>query len=451
MREDETPVMASARIAETLGDLRLSTGELSSLASAIEQRFHNILRLRSGVDPSSIPLPLEPVDWYRNGYRNRDALSRPSMQIGYAAGDYYLQDAGSLLALACAEADSPESLNGKLVCDLCAAPGGKASAVAEVLDSGFLLANEPIRSRIPALLYNLSRTGSDRFAVTAMDPEKLAMKLPGTFDVVLVDAPCSGQALLGRKRQSSSAISAHQIEHSAARQRRILTAARTLLREGGRLIYSTCTFATAENEDQVNWMLESLGMRPMPAERLTPYASPIAPASYRLWPHLHDCAGSFAASLKLDGPAESPRKHRVAKPSKPDAKLEDWFAGVPADIRFFGGDANLYALPSDAPDWVESVAVQGAEVAHRTGKVWKPSHAASLRRRGVLQSRQFMDIDEDAARVYLSGPPIPSTLRGWAVVRLAGRPLGWVKCDGRIGKNHLPTAARWTASKNASS
>jgi len=438
----------------TLGDVHLDREELEQLAASLGSRFDNILRLRPNVAPSEIESPLDSIDWYALGYRNLCRQQRPSKQLSYACGDYYLQDAGSLLALAAGQVDTDKSLPSMLVCDLCAAPGGKASAVAEVLgDGGFLLANEPIRSRIPPLLHNLARTGSGRFAVSSLDPEKLAKKVPGVFDRVLVDAPCSGQALVGRNRQSEAAFSQKQIEHSASRQRRILAAATMLLKPGGRIIYSTCTFATAENEEQVKWMIDSLGLTPAPIDRLDPYRSPGSPASYRIWPHRHACAGSFAASLSqpLEASGALMPRLRKTQPVKPEADLSNWYHGDLSTYRYFGSGVNLYALPSDAPDWVESVAVAGPEIAYKTGKVWKPAHAGALRRDSLTPSSppssgiaiQHTDVDSETARVYLSGATIANSERGWSVVMHAGRPLGWIKSDGRIGKNHLPTASRW--------
>ncbi|WP_231615839.1 methyltransferase RsmF C-terminal domain-like protein [Novipirellula artificiosorum] len=431
-------------LAAALGKWTFSADELTELATSLRRRHSSILRLRPELVAASLELSLAPIEWYSFGYRPTDPLARPSRWLPFAAGDYYLQDAGSLLALAAAELDSQRWHPANLVCDLCAAPGGKASAVAEQLGpAGFLLANEPIRSRLPALVHNLARTGSDRFAISSRDPADLASELPGCFDLVLVDAPCSGQALLSRKRQSTTAMQSSQIEHSAARQRRILSSAKSLLRPGGRLVYSTCTFATAENEDQVNWMVDELGMTVDPVDRLQAYASDLAPASYRLWPHRHSCAGSFAASLRRGDEAVERRTYRTQPSVKVERDLRQWFDFSDEAHRWFGSNANLYAIPSDAPEWVERVADQGCEIAYRTGKVWKPSHAAALRRSGPLRSQQAIDVDATQARSYLAGSPIPCTLRGWSVVRLHGRPLGWIKSDGRTGKNHLPAASRF--------
>jgi len=291
----------------SLGAIRLSESELKEFGESLGRRHGSVLRRRVGVDLEQVLAPeigfrLGPrVPWYDLAHAVIPAGDhqpcRPSHSIAYAAGDFFLQDAGSLLALAACGADQ-DVLGGMLVCDLCAAPGGKASALVEAVGpSGFVLANEPVHGRLAALAFNLTRTGSDRWGVSSSDPETLADRLGGVFDSVLVDAPCSGQALLSRGKQSASALSEKQIRHSAARQRRILDAATRLLRPGGKLVYSTCTFAAEENETQVNRLIEQDGLRPSAVDRLSPYASDVAPASYRLWPHRDACAGGFAACL----------------------------------------------------------------------------------------------------------------------------------------------------------
>jgi NOL1/NOP2/fmu family ribosome biogenesis protein len=354
-----------------------------------------------------------------------------------------------LLALAACGADGPlpaaDAAGEILVCDLCAAPGGKATALLEMLGNrGFLLANEPIRSRVPPLSYNLARTGSDRYAVSSMDPDALADRLAGQFDLVLVDAPCSGQALLARGRQSAAALTSRQILHSAARQRRILSAAVRLTRPNGRLIYSTCTFAEAENEQQMQLLVEQNAVNPYPVDRLESYQCQAA--CYRLWPQRHQCAGSFTASMQVvSGDSASwsaGRRPRRKQTAKPPADLRRWFAVDEEQLRLDSREAAILGWPADAPEWLERIAMGGPELMHRTGQTWKPSHAAALRRVDRARSLRSIEVDDATAKEFLSGRPIPCHSTGWQVVRHQGRPLGWIKAGSGIGKNHLPQAAR---------
>ncbi|MCH5377771.1 MAG: RsmB/NOP family class I SAM-dependent RNA methyltransferase, partial [Planctomycetes bacterium] len=360
-------------------------GDLQAFVRAMHEPHGNILRRRREIPPEDLPMPTEPIPWYKLGLRPTVSSPKPSRTLAYAAADYFVQDAGSLLALSAARADDT-LLDGPLICDLCAAPGGKASALVEAVEAcsgrmpgAFVLANEVIRSRLGPLSLNLARTGSDRYAISSLDPESLASQLPGVFDVVLVDAPCSGQTLLARGKQTRSSLSTHQIEHNASRQRRILDAAVALLRDGGILVYSTCTFAEAENEKQVKRLVDQGQASPHPRAALEGYRS--EEACYRLWPHLHRCAGAFTAVLQIHGGSASSRiPRRPASGVKSPVDLNPWFGSIDSEIRLWQSDSILMGWPSEVPDWVELVAVAGPELAHRTGQTWKPAHAAALRR-----------------------------------------------------------------------
>jgi len=443
---------------------RLPPGEHDALAEALATRQPPAVRLRRDADRSFLPWPLEPVAWYCLAGVPVEASPRASRTLSYAAGDYYLQDAGSLLALAAAGGDETPALTAGLrVCDLCSSPGGKATGLVEAAGpNGFVVANEPIRGRLPPLAFNLTRTGSDRYAVTSLDPEQLADRLPAAFDLVLVDAPCSGQALLGRGKQQPSAFSPRQISLNAARQRRILAAAVRLLRPGGRLIYSTCTFAEEENEQQVAWLIQDNGLVPDPVGRLEPYRSDRSLPAYRIWPHRGRSAGAFAASLRA-GPAseavatgsdrhlptaDAPSRDRRSPPPAPlsrDCRQLLATLGCDADgVELITTGSVVHGWPADMPAEIRSLAVAGPEWFHRTGSTWRPAHALAVRRDAVAARVAAVAVSDDDAAAYLRGEPlaIPVGDESWLRITWQGRPLGWVKRDGRRGKNHLPPAAR---------
>ena len=434
-----------AQITTALGKIRCP-GLLDDFAAAMAQPWRNVMRHRREINPTMLPGPNTAVEWYSLGRRPAELSAPPSRSVAYACNDFFVQDAGSLLALAVAGA-AGERLRGKTICDLCAAPGGKASALAEAVvapepeQSGFVLANEIIRSRLGPLQLNLARTGTDCFAISSLDPDTLADQLPRAFDLVVVDAPCSGQAMMSRGKQNLSALSHHQIQHSASRQRRILEAAVNLVRDGGQLIYSTCTFAEAENEAQIRWLIERGMATPHPVASLQDHETD--PACYRCWPHLHRCAGSFAASLTINHCAGAKvRKHRRSKQGKTPVKLTDWYDETVSGSRLCTRDSVLLGLSPTAPAWVDQVAIGGPELAHRAGQTWKPAHAGALRRTAGLKPANTIDIDESACKQFMRGEPIQTAALGWNTIQLQGRPLGWVKADGRIGKNHLPNGAR---------
>lgn len=453
----EVPV---EQLASAIGNVSVP-GSIGQLAEAMTVPRQNVLRCRREIQVADLPVPTDPVPWYVLARRplshrrlSHGASSRkpahdtlqPSRTLPYAAADFYLQDAGSLLALAACDADT-SSVRDLVICDLCAAPGGKASALVEAVagGGGFVLANETIHSRLGALGFNLARTGSDQYAISNLDPQSLADRLGGAFDLVLVDAPCSGQALLGRGKQNLSSLTSKQIEHSAARQRRILDAATRLLRKDGRLIYSTCTFAEAENESQALRLTSTGQLQTEPIPRLSCLGedSQTSEGCYRLWPHRHDCAGSFAASMKRIEANQSVwkpvRKRRRDPPIPTD--LTQWY-GPLQTTRIYQRDSVVFGWPGEAPPWVEEVAVAGPELAHRVGQTWRPAHAAALRRGARSGDRASISVDAGLAQAYLRGEPIPTSRSGWHVVAWKGRPLGWIKGTGGHGKNHLPKAAR---------
>ena len=440
------PDFSPEQIAAALGQIHCP-GSLNEFSAAMAQPWRNVIRHRREIDQKDLPVPSTPVDWYSLGRRPAKDSGSPARSVAYACGDFFIQDAGSLLALAVAGADG-DGLRGKTVCDLCAAPGGKASALLEAVTNcdiesrGFVLANEVIRNRVAPLQLNLARTGSDCFAVSSLDPEKLADQLPQAFDLLLVDAPCSGQAMVSRGKQNQSALSAHQIQHSASRQQRILEAAVKLVRDGGQLVYSTCTFAEAENEAQIRLLIEQGVAQPRPVAGLQKYET--EPGCYRCWPHMHQCAGSFAASLTIQHsePAKTRKAKRKRKLNRTPIALTDWYEETDFESRIHTKDSVIFGFSPSAPDWAEQIAISGPELAHRAGQTWKPAHAGALRREASLKPINKIEVDQEACKQFMRGEPIQTNEVGWNTIQLAGRPLGWVKANGKIGKNHLPSGAR---------
>ncbi|MAI69309.1 MAG: SAM-dependent methyltransferase [Rhodopirellula sp.] len=440
------PTFPPEQIASVLGQIHCP-GSLNEFSAAMAHPWRNVIRHRREIDPSNLPVPSSPIDWYALGRRPAEDTASPARSVAYACGDFFIQDAGSLLALAVAGADG-DGLRGKVVCDLCASPGGKASALLEAVSNddvdcrGFVLANEVIRNRVAPLQLNLARAGSDRFAISSLDPEKLADLLPHAFDLLLVDAPCSGQAMMSRGKQNQSALSTHQISHSASRQQRILEAAVKLVRDGGHLIYSTCTFAEAENEAQIRLLIKQGIATPRPIAGLQDYET--NHGCYRCWPHVHQCAGSFAASLTIQHSQQAkPRKpKRRMKMSRAPIALSEWYKGTGAESRLYTRDSIILGFSPSAPEWAEQLAIGGPELAHRAGQTWKPAHAGALRREASLMPINQLEIDHKACQQFMRGEPIETDASGWHAIQLHGRPLGWVKANGKIGKNHLPSGAR---------
>ena len=430
----------------------LPVAEHAALAEAVLARPSKAVRLRPAAaagQAAASPLPFasEPVPWFSQGRFCTDT-HQPGRFLAHAAGDYFVQDAGSMLALALLDAQPCE-----WIADVCAAPGAKASALLEVVGpgGGFLLANEPVRGRLPPLAYNLSRVGFSRWLLTSVDPERFGSLWEACFDAVLVDAPCTGQALVGRGKQSSAAFTAAQVSHSAARQQRIVRAAAALVRPGGRLVYSTCTFAAEENEEVIAHFLQhhqAWQVEDVPS--LQPWRSPLPPGGYRLYPHRDRCAGSYAVRLRHTGGSEAGATAPTAAQDK-DLQREplnvgEELIGELAAVSLHRSDARLEAWPADVARVLgrqgERAQAVGSEVAYKPGKHWMPSHALALRRETSWQPRHVHPLNDHQAAAYLQGHPLPAGPNGWCVATWQGRPLGWLRGNPQRLNNGLPPAAR---------
>ena len=294
----------------------------------------NPMKISAEEFAAKAPFPVEPVPWVENGFYYPEAV-RPAQHPWYRAGLYYLQEPSAMTP-----ADRLPVYPGEHVLDLCAAPGGKATQLAGRLFGGekknaagsLLVANEISNARAKALLRNLELFGTPACFVTNERAERLAEAFPGYFDKILVDAPCSGEGMFHRQPEVASHWSPDRVLEFAATQRRILEEAFKMLRPGGMLMYSTCTFSVEENEGSV---AAFLARHPeMQLSEITPYecfdkghpawlemsrieedrmhAEAVTRAlskCVRIWPHLMGGEGHFLALMykkeQGDEPAES--------------------------------------------------------------------------------------------------------------------------------------------------
>jgi len=266
-----------------------------------------------------------PVPWCKPYGRYWREETLPSHTIQYAAGKYYIQEASAMLAVSAAS--RVIDFTGKIVLDLTAAPGGKTTQAAELIKPGYLLANEVIRKRVNALIWNVNRHRLNNVIITSLANDFLTQALPGFFDIVIVDAPCSGEGLFQKRKHSLSDWSEKNVLFCARRQTSILADAMALVQPGGHIIYSTCTFAKEENEDQVEFLLNQ-GFKPVPL----PADLPVSPAvtenekirlcSRRIFPHREKGAGAFVGIVQKEtGPIQSfPGKYDYSSTREPVLK-----------------------------------------------------------------------------------------------------------------------------------
>lgn len=260
-------------------------------------------------------LNLDKVPWSKTAYYLPE---RPMFATDpwWHAGAYYVQEAGSML-LENAFIQCMEGIEQPAVLDLCAAPGGKSTHLLSLLDGkGVLVSNETIRSRIAPLRENLLRWGYANMILTGSDPKEFS-KLPELFDVVVVDAPCSGEGLFRREPQARNEWSTDNAAMCALRQQRILEDVWPCLKSGGYLIYSTCTFNPAENDENIRWLMEKEEAEWVP---LSVEGIPQMEFGLQAAPGLTRSEGFYLAVLRKRGmPKAQHHKSRKEKtlPSKP--------------------------------------------------------------------------------------------------------------------------------------
>lgn len=332
---------------------------------------------------------------------------------------------------------------GERVCDLCAAPGGKSTQIAGYLQGqGMLLCNEIHPTRAKILSRNIERLGIANALVTNEKPENLAKKLPGFFDRVLVDAPCSGEGMFRKEEAAVTDWSVETVQMCARRQAEILESAAVLLRAGGRLVYSTCTFSPEENEQTV---AEFLKKHPefSPEKTQAPWFAPGENGSYRLWPHKLLGEGHFLAVLRKDG-AESPQGAACAGEKLPGGWLEfarELGIDLPEGKATVFGESIYWSPTLLPPLHGLRVLRPGLELGTLKKGRFEPAHALALWCDHCARSVRY-SADSDEIRCYLHGETLPGTQKGWMQVQVDGYGIGWGKGDGRIIKNHYPKGLR---------
>ena len=385
----------------------------------------------------SLPFVKEPVPWEPMGYYY-DPQARPGLHPYHEAGVYYLQEASAMSAVALLD---PQP--GETVCDLCAAPGGKSTQIAgRMKGQGLLLCNEYSPARAKILSRNIERMGVANAIVTNEKTGNLAKRLPGFFDRVLVDAPCSGEGMFRKEEAAVTDWSQETVEMCAARQAEILENAAVLLKPGGRLVYSTCTFAPEENEQTVAAFLQR---HPefVPEEVEAPWFTPGPQGSYRMWPHRLLGEGHFGAVLrKLEGEEpEIPPEKAVALPKPWLSFAREAGVNLPEGIPLTFGD-RLYLAPVGTPA-LRGLRVlrAGLELGELKKDRLEPAHALALWGRDFANilplSAQGPEIEK-----YLHGEVLPRHIRGWCLVTVDGYSIGWGKGDGNQVKNHYPKGLR---------
>ena len=394
------------------------------------------------------PLLQAPVPWEENGYYTSE--NKLGASPYHFAGLFYSQEPSAMLAAPLLEAQK-----GERVLDLCSAPGGKGTQLAAAMQGeGLLVLNEPVFSRAKILLQNVERMGVKNAVVLSELPEKLSEKFAGYFDKILVDAPCSGEGLFRKNADEALAEwSEENVIQCAVRQKYILEEATKMLRAGGRLVYSTCTFSLPEDEGQVRQYLKN---HPRMVLRRTE----------KIYPHTGRGEGHFAAVFDKRTDEEIPPElankmpqENVAhiKPFKPFISRETEKAVRAFERDFFKTsvlknlhevNGALYALPEGMFEFKGlQVLRAGVKVGEMKNGRFEPHHALIMSARAE-ECKRTLNLSETDARVekYLHGETVDCDLEnGWCAVCIEGITMGLGKAVNGTLKNHLPKALRANA------
>ena len=412
--------------------------EFSDYLNSLERPRAVALRFNSlkGVKPE-LPFVGDSVPWEPQGYYY-DPESRPGLHPYHEAGVYYLQEASAMSAVALLD---PQP--GEKICDLCAAPGGKTTQIAgRMLGEGFLLCNEINPKRAKILSRNIERMAVANALVTNEHPARLADKYPGFFDRVLIDAPCSGEGMFRKEEAAVTDWSEDTVLMCANRQKEILHSGAALVRPGGRLVYSTCTFAPEENELCIEAFLQA---HPE-FERISvdvPWFTPAGTGAFRLWPHKLLGEGHFVAVLhKKDGEeSHIPQAKGDTLPKVFPEFAKDLGIALP-DGKAVQFGQSLFWVPEEMPD-IRGIKVMrpGLELGEVKKDRFEPAHALAL---WLKTAGRTEDLSPESPEIqaFLRGETIPSTHRGWTLVTVSGYSIGWGKGDGKVLKNHYPKGLR---------
>lgn len=390
----------------------------------------NTLKISPGTFAAMANFPLTPTGLLPESFLFEDdvAIGRHPL---HAAGLCYVQEPAAQLPATLAGA-AP----GMAVLDLCAAPGGKATQLAaQMRNAGLLVANEPVRSRAEALAGNLERLGVQNAIVTCMRPDALAAQLGACFDVVLVDAPCSGEGMFRKEEAAVREWSPEHVLACAARQGQILQSAALLLKPSGRLVYSTCTFSQEENEGAVEMFLQA-----HPDFALV--------ESRRMYPHSSVGEGQFMALLTRAGIGADnaaafaePKRERVPPF---EAFWEETLQGEPPRAMLLP-DGRVMLPPALLPRERKGLHILRAGVPAgeiKNGR-FTPDHALALAYPSAA-FRQTMGLECGALTRFLAGETVACypDRSGWCPATVLGYPVGWGKAvDGTL-KNHIPKGLR---------
>ena len=413
-----------------------------------------------------VPFEVKKIPWVSNGYFYNEDV-RPSRCALYQAGLYYLQEPSAMTPASRIPVEP-----GEYVLDMCAAPGGKATAVGSALKGeGLLVANDISTTRARALLRNLELFGIPNLFVANEKPEKMVNNFPEFFHKIILDAPCSGEGMFRKEEALARDWTPEKSEELSRIQKQLCLNAADMLQPGGQMLYSTCTFSKKEDEENVAYILEkypSMELVPIDKEQFKGLSDGFGyPQTARLFPHRiqgeghflalfhkkedENGSGSGAAVLRLSGDEKE-----ASKRAKEAGKQEDlmkflkncrkeWDLG-----RIYIRDEQVYYLPEGLKTGLPLRFLRtGLHLGELKKGRFEPSQAFAM----ALKKDEYpvrLDLKTEDERVirYLKGETISlvneeEPVKGWCLVTVEGFPLGWAKGNGMTLKNKYYAGWRW--------
>ena len=404
------------------------------------------------------PFPVERIPFTKWGYYYRYYKDEPGKHPYHAAGVYYIQEPSAMFV-----AELLEAQPGERILDLCAAPGGKSTQIAASMNNeGLLISNEFVHKRAKILSENIERMGIRNTIVTNESPANLAKRFPDYFDRILVDAPCSGEGMFRKDPETIHHWSTEHVMKCHLLQKQILEDAYHMLKPGGLLVYSTCTFSPEENEQIIEEFLlnhPDLELEPIETQFGIEGGRPEWTKSgmedvvhcARLWPHKVRGEGHFAAKIrkKANGfPEKEKRRQGKGRPVKQPKEFQSFVEEALNSVSFGNLQLignQLYTLPEGAPGLSGLKVVRfGLHLGELKKNRFEPNHALAMylspeHAKQVIK----LDVKNNEWLSYLKGETLLGRgFKGWVLVTVGPFSLGWGKESAGIVKNGYPKGLR---------
>ena len=397
----------------------------------------------------------EPTSFCKNSYYIPQNLQKLGNNPLHHAGAFYMQEPSASSVVEAIGIDE-----GDFVLDLCAAPGGKSTqAAAKLNGTGVLLSNEFVGSRVGALVSNIERMGISNAVVTSARPDVLCPQLENVFDKVIVDAPCSGEGMFRKEAAALENWSVENVLACAERQKKILQSAADCVKPGGKIVYSTCTYAFEENEGVIANFLENNPdfhlVKPLidfGEDAQYEFAPNVANIQYarRIF-NFNGGEGHFVAVMQRDGEADETMVEYSTKYDKKSADVlkefnqffkENFIGEIPRNVQVVGD--KVYIVPFDFKLTGVQIARSGIFAGTVRNNRFVPEHALFNNVKFTARNVLDLTLDDDSVERFLHGEEIccDTKLKGYTEVKICGIPLGFGKASNGTLKNHYPKGLR---------